>query len=173
MSSALLLTGAPGTGKSSTLGALATLLEIEGVEFGALEAEQLAWGSPWLPFADAARQLEMVLDHQRTAGRRLFLIAATAENAQELSLITAAIRAERLLIVCLSASPETVAARLGAREPDRWPGKAGLIARARGLALAMPALSGIDRLIDTESVSVDQVAGEVRDEMRAHGLLSG
>jgi adenylate kinase len=43
---AVVLTGAPGAGKSSVLDRLATLLEIEGVEFGALESEQLGWGSP-------------------------------------------------------------------------------------------------------------------------------
>jgi hypothetical protein len=40
---AMLLTGAPGAGKTSVLEKLATLLEIEGVEFGALESEQLGW----------------------------------------------------------------------------------------------------------------------------------
>jgi hypothetical protein len=35
------LTGAPGAGKSSVLERLATLLEIEGVEFGALEQSSL------------------------------------------------------------------------------------------------------------------------------------
>ena len=45
---AVLLTGAPAVGKSSVPEELATLLEIEGVEFGALESEQLGWGSPWL-----------------------------------------------------------------------------------------------------------------------------
>jgi adenylylsulfate kinase-like enzyme len=38
---AVLLTGAPGAGKSSVLERLATLLEIEGVEFGALEQSSL------------------------------------------------------------------------------------------------------------------------------------
>ncbi len=173
MSSALLLTGAPGTGKSSSLEALATLLEIEGVEFGAIEAEQLAWGEPWLSFADAARQLAIVLQYQRSAGRRLFLIAATAENSEELGLITSAIGAERLLVVCLSASPETVASRLTVREPDSWPGKRDLIERARVLALSMPGLARTDCVIETESADVEQIAGLIHTELRSHGLLSG
>lgn len=49
MSGAIILTGAPGSGKSSVLAALSTLLEIEGVAFGAIESEQLARGWPWPP----------------------------------------------------------------------------------------------------------------------------
>ena len=43
---ALVLIGAPGTGKSSVLEALMTLLEIDDVEYGAMESEQLSMGSP-------------------------------------------------------------------------------------------------------------------------------
>lgn len=46
MTLALILTGPPGAGKSSVLEALTTLLELDGVEYSALESEQLAWGSP-------------------------------------------------------------------------------------------------------------------------------
>ena len=46
---ALILTGAPGTGKTSALEVLMTLLELEGAEYGAIESEQLALGSPLLP----------------------------------------------------------------------------------------------------------------------------
>ena len=40
---AVVLTGPPGAGKSSVLEKLVTLLEIERIEFGALESEQLGW----------------------------------------------------------------------------------------------------------------------------------
>jgi chloramphenicol 3-O-phosphotransferase len=167
----LLLTGAPGTGKSSTLDALATLLEIDGVEYGAIEAEQLAWGLPWLSVAEAARQLDAVLSLQRRAGRRLFLVAAGLYSSEELRTVVAAVRAEPLLIVCLVAGAETVAARLAYRESDKWPGKADLIARARTLADAVPEVEGIDVVIDTERADVEQVAAQIRDAMRARGLL--
>ena len=48
MSGAMILTGAPGSGKTSVLDALCTRLEIDGVRFGAFETEQLARGWPWL-----------------------------------------------------------------------------------------------------------------------------
>jgi chloramphenicol 3-O-phosphotransferase len=172
MVAALILTGGPGTGKSSALGALATLLEIEGVEFGALESEQLAWGWPWLSVSEAVEQLDVVLGLQRRAGRRLFLVAATTENVAELRAVVGAVRADLLLVVCLTAPAEIVAARLAVREPDRWPGKLDLIARARALARAIPRVEGIDVVIDTEAGDAHEVAAQVRDAMRLRGLLS-
>ena len=81
------------------------------------------------------------------------------------------VAAERLLVVCLSASPETVAARIEAREPDRWPGKQPLIERARRLASSTPSLPGIDMVIDTEQRTADEVAAEILEVMRRRGML--
>jgi broad-specificity NMP kinase len=170
---ALLLTGAPGTGKSSTLEALSTLLEIEAVGHGAIEAEQLAWGWPWLSVGDAAEQLGAVLEIQRRAGRRLFLVAAGVEDEQEMALLAGALRADLLLVVCLAAPPDVVAARLEGREPDHWPGKLDLIRRAKKLATTMPRVEGIDLIIDTTAADAREVAAQIRDAMSARGLLAG
>jgi adenylate kinase len=169
---ALLLTGAPGTGKSSVLEKLATLLEMDGVAFGALESEQLGWGSPWLYGEPWVRQLRVILELQRAAGRRRFLIAATPETSGELAAVVNALGVDRVATVLLSAAPEVVAARIEAREPDSWPGKAGLVEHARALAASMPKLEGIDLRISTEGRSADEVAVELWDWLRADGLPS-
>jgi ABC-type cobalamin transport system ATPase subunit len=67
---ALILTGPPGAGKSSVLEALTTLLEVDGVEYSALEFEQLAWGSPWLSTQQTLPQLRAVMALQRDVGSR-------------------------------------------------------------------------------------------------------
>jgi chloramphenicol 3-O-phosphotransferase len=171
MDAALLLTGAPGSGKSSALEALTTLLEIDGVAHGAIESEQLAWGWPWLSFSEATEQLAAVLAFQRRAGRQLFLLAATTETVAELRALVEAIDGDRVLVVCLAARPDTVAARLAEREPDRWPGKQDLIARARALAGTIPLLDGIDIVIDTDAVDREHVAVQIREAMCDHGWL--
>jgi hypothetical protein len=171
MVAALVLTGAPGTGKSSVVNALTTLLEIGGIAYGAIESEQLAWGSPRLGSAVWTGQLAAVIALQRQAGRRLFLIVATTETEAELRGVIDAVGAERALVVCLTAAPDLVAARIDAREPDAWPGKRALIAHARGLAATIPAIAGIDLLIDTEGRDTVSVAGEVRAALRAAGIL--
>jgi len=171
MVTALILTGAPGAGKTSVLEALATLHEIEAVEHGALEAEQLSLGLPLLSASSWVRQLDAVLALQREAGRRRFLISATVVSAENLVAVTTATAADLLLVVCLSASPETVATRIDAREPDRWPGKAALIARARRLAASTPLLAGIDAVIATEQRTAEDVAAEILEMMRRRGML--
>ncbi len=172
MIAALVLIGAPGSGKSSVLEALMTLLELDGVDYGAIESEQLSLGWPPLPAAEWTHQLGVVLALQREAGRRRFLAVATVESAGELGDVVAATRADVPLVVCLCASPDTVAARIGDREPDRWPGKAPLIAHARELARTVPELDAIDLRIDTEDRRPEEVAAEVYEEMRSRGLIA-
>ncbi len=163
--------GAPGAGKSAVLDALSTLLERDGAEHGAIESEELTRGFPALPNAVLVEQLAAALAAQRRAGRRLFLIAFTAESEDELSGVLAAAGAQRSLVACLRAPPEVLAARLQAREPDCWPGKAALVAHARELADAVPALQGIDLELDTEGRDAADVARTVLAAMRERGLL--
>ncbi len=171
MITALILTGAPGAGKSSVLEELATLLDIEDVEHGAIEAESLSLGRPLLPASSWVAQLDAVLALQRAAGRQRFLISATCATAEELAGVIGATAAESLLVVCLRASPEAIAARLEDREPDRWPGKAPLIARAQRYAVSAPRLPGIGLVIDTEERHAEDVATEILEAMRGEGML--
>ena len=167
----VVLTGAPGAGKSAVLEALAGRLEDEGVEHSALESEQFAWGHPWLSLEATMPQLAAVCRLQRAAGRRLFLVAATTETEAELRAVLAAAGAARRLVVCLAVAPDTAAARVEAREPDSWSGKARLVAQARRLASVIPSLPGVDVVVSTEGEAVADVAGRVRDALASRGLL--
>jgi ribose 1,5-bisphosphokinase PhnN len=171
MIAVLVLIGAAGTGKSSVLDALATLLELDGVEHAAMESEELTRGFPPLANSVLAEQLSAALTVQRRAGRRLFLVVFTAESAGDLDAVLQATGAERSLVVCLSAPEQVIAARLEQREPDRWPGKAELIARARQHASVVPALAGIDVTIDTDGRNPEDIAHELLGTMREGRLL--
>ena len=166
---AVVLTGPPGAGKSSVLEKLVTLLEIERVEFGALESEQLGWGSPWLYGESWLRQVTAVMELQRQAGRQRFLVAATTETTGDLAAVLDAIAVDQVVSVLLSAPAEVVDARLDAREPDAWPGKQRLIEHARHLAVSMPDLASIDIRIDTADRLAGDVAAELREVLRAYG----
>jgi thymidylate kinase len=172
---AVVLTGPPGAGKSSVLDSLATMLEIEGFEFGALESEQLGWGSPWLYGEPWLRQLSAVLELQRQARRRRSLVVATTETTEELAAVVEAIAVDHVVTVLLDAPPELVAARIDAREPDVWPVKQRLIDHARHVAVSMRALDGIDIRIDTSERTARDVAAELRETLRRYGwtVLTG
>jgi hypothetical protein len=60
MSAVLILTGSPGSGKSSVLDALSTLLEIDATVFAAIESERLARGWPLLALSDSLPQLAAI-----------------------------------------------------------------------------------------------------------------
>lgn len=171
MSGALILTGAPGTGKSSVLDALSALLEIERVPFGAVETEQFARGWPWLSAPQWLPQLAAVIDLQRQLGRETFLIAATTETEQELRAVIDAVGAKRTFVACLSAPPGLVARRIREREPDEWPGKLPLIAHARKLAEEIPSLPSIDLTLSTVDRDVHEVATEISRLLSSNGIV--
>ena len=101
-----MLTGGPGTGKSSVLEALSTLLDNDGIPHGAIESEQLGWGdeAAWLSDAVVHEQLAAICEMQRGHGRSLFLVAATTETEEDLRGLIAAIGADRSFVVCLAGS---------------------------------------------------------------------
>ena len=171
MSAALILTGAPGSGKSSVLDALSTLLEIDQTAFGALESKELGRGWPWLSTADWLSQLAAVIALQPDAGRDLFLVAATTETQLQLQGVIDALAVDRVLVICLKAPPEVVAERITRREPDAWPGKDPLIAHAHELADSIPAINGVDAVVDTDGRAATDVAADVHDVLRDHDLL--
>ena len=98
---------------------------------------------------------------QRGYGRRLFVVVGTTETQQDLDSLLAATGAARTFVAALRAPGEVCAARVLEREPERWAGREPLAAHARVLAGAIPALPGVDLVLDTDGRSADDVAAEL------------
>jgi GTPase SAR1 family protein len=171
VTAALVLTGAPGAGKTTVLSALSDRLAQEDVAHAALEFEQLLWGHPWLTTADGLGSLAVLAGLERERGRRVMLLAATTETAGELRAVRAALAADRSVAVALRASPDTLAARVLAREPEYWSGREALAAHARELAAVIPGLDGVDAILETEGRRAEDVAVELHAVLARHALL--
>jgi chloramphenicol 3-O-phosphotransferase len=165
--SAVLIIGAPGAGKSSTLEALSDLLTDADVPHSVLEVEHLGWGHPWLGMADTLTVLDAALHAQIELGRDMFVLSATPENDEELDAVRAALPFDRVIVVALRVRPETAAARVLGREPPHWSGRERLAEHARELATRIPRLAGVDVVLDSERHEPISVARAIYDEARA------
>jgi hypothetical protein len=63
--------------------------------------------------------------------------------------------------VCVTAPPDIAAARVAAREPDDWPGKAELVTHAARLALVIPHLKGVDGVISSIDLGAEKIAEDL------------
>jgi RNase adaptor protein for sRNA GlmZ degradation len=150
---AIIITGAPGAGKSSALTALTDRLGDEGVEHVAVEVDELSRGFPW---RDGRRHLPAL-----AAGADLLLVAATVESPDYLrDLLTALGRPDHLLVV-LHARPETLVRRVRERETIPWSGLEALIDRTPALQEAVLALPQADLTLDTETATPVAVAAAI------------
>ena len=161
MTAAIVITGAPGAGKTSVAEAFTTLLDNAGIAHGAIESEQLAWGTPWLEESQMCEQLAAVMALQRGYGRRLFVVVATTETQSDLEALVAAIGAARTLVVALCAPGAVCGARVLEREPEAWAARESLAEHARELSGVIPALPGVEAVLSTDGRSAEAVAAEL------------
>jgi broad-specificity NMP kinase len=153
----ILITGPPGSGKTSVLTALADALSDDDVPHAAVEVEAVAWTHPAL--SDERR-----LAHVRTlcAGHDLVLVGETIETEADLAALLGAIGADETVVVRLEAPPDTLAERIIAREPPDWSGLAALVEHAR----TMPAVGGADLVFSTDGARAEDVASRIRQDAR-------
>ena len=151
---AIIITGAPGAGKSSALTALTDLFGDEGVPHVTVEVDDLSRGHPW---RDGRRHL-----HAFAAGTDLLLVAATVESPEYLRDLLAAIGCDEHLLVRLHARPETLVRRIRERETIPWSGLEAMIERTPALQEAILALPGAGLTLDSEEEAPPELAARVR-----------
>lgn len=162
----VVITGAPGAGKTSVLTALMGLLEADDVPFAALELESLALVHPW-PDDDAAfEHLTHVAESFRRRGYPRLLMTATIEDAVYLRRLREAVRSDDLTLVRLAAPPALLRERITRREPPEWVGLARLLEAAESLAGTIAALPGVDLVLDTEGADARSPATTLRDALQ-------
>jgi len=163
----VVITGAPGAGKTSVLTALMGLLETDGVRFAAVEVEALALVHPW-PNHDAAfEHLAYVAESFRRRGYPSLLLTATIENREYLRRLLDALPSDDVRLVRLDAPPALLRQRITRREPPEWVGLPRLLEAAGTLATATAELPSVDVVLSTEEADPRTVAAAIRDAVQA------
>lgn len=161
----VLLTGAPGAGKSSALTRVHDDLADAGVDSAAIDADELARSYPPVGRDRHRGHLAALSTSFREQGFRLLLVAVAAESDADLRRWLDATGTADRLVVHLRASPSTVERRVLEREPDEWSGLAELVSSAKRLASVR--LDGADLMVDTDDCSLGEVAARIEAEVRA------
>ena len=163
----VVLTGAPGAGKTSVLTALMGLLEADHVRFAAIEMDALALAYPSPDPEAAFEHVKYLAASYRSRGYPTLLLTATIENAEYLRRLLAALPSSRVVVVRLHAPPALLRQRIRRREPPDWVGLARLVEAADTLAAEIASLPS-DLVLSTEEADPRTVAVAVR-----HGVGIG
>lgn len=159
---AVLITGPPGAGKTVALTALCDALAGDQVPHAGVDVDEVAWAYPFPDLAGRCNHLRAWRGSHARAGATLLVVAEVIESAAHLADVLAALGADRHLLVRLEAEPATLRERIIAREPEGWFGLEHLLNEMEQLHLSMPALEGVQLVLDTERLTAEQIAQAIR-----------
>ena len=160
----LLLTGAPGAGKSEAMTRVHDSLADAGIDSAAIDVDQLARSYPPIDQDRHLAHLSALSESFRQMGHQLLVVAAAAESNDELRAWLEAAGAERRYVVHLIATPATLERRLLERENLEWSGMPELLESARRLSSVR--FDDADLELDTESLARDEVAASIEMQLR-------
>lgn len=160
---AVVITGPPGSGKTSVLTALHDLLADDGIRHAVIEVEALAWGHPYLSDEQSFRHVAALRELYSVAGYDLVVCGATVTSDDYMSGLLEALTPTGRFVVRLDAPSEVLRQRLIEREPPGWSGLPGLLSAADSIAVESRLLKHIDASYATEGASPGSIAGQIRD----------
>ena len=160
----LLLTGAPGAGKSEALTRVHDALGGEGIGSAAIEFDELGRSHPAIDPKRQLAHLRALVQSFRDANQQLLLLATTAEADGDPQTFLEAAGARESLVIHLVATAETLEARIREREPAEWAELEALVASANRLADAR--FSETDLEIRTDEGPPNEVAEAIMAELR-------
>ncbi len=160
----LLLTGAPGAGKSEAMTRAHDNLADGGVDSAAIDVDELARSYPPVDQDRHLAHLSALSESFRQMGHELLVVAAAAESDDELRAWLEAAGAERRYVVHLIAGPATIERRLLERENLEWSGMPELLEAARRMSSVR--FDDADLELDTENLTPEEVAASIETQLR-------
>lgn len=159
---ALLVTGTVGVGKSATAAAAGEILAEHGTPHAVIDLDWLGWTYPAPPGGYAAliaANLAAVLPNLRAAGARHLILCRTVQSDEEIALVENAVAPAELTTVVLTAPPETIRARLRAR--DRGHVLAGHLDELESMSERITGLTRVNAHVSAELDDVHRIAADV------------
>ena len=162
---AVIVSGAPGAGKTTTLTALSDALVDAGVPHASADVDELAWAYPFPDVHCRCEHVRVWAEAHRAAGSDLLLVAEAIEAPSHLQELLAAIGADDHLLTSLTAPLDTLRARIVAREPPDWHGLEYLLAETEPLERVAAELDGVHLVVDTTATTPREAAERIRAEL--------
>jgi hypothetical protein len=159
---AVVLTGAPGAGKTATLTALSDALVDDEIAHAAVDVDEVAWAYPFPSLAQRCEHLQAWGRSHHRRGCRLALVAEVIESPEHKREVLASIGAQDHLLVLLEAAPATLRKRIIARELPGWTGLDTLLDKSAELRLRLQTLAGVHVVLFSESVAPRDISDRIR-----------
>lgn len=160
----VLVTGAPGVGKTTYLTALTDVLADDGVAHAAIDADDVSWAYPYPDLKARTVYIRRMWEAHRDQGHDLLLLGELVESPDHLGELLEAVGAGDHLLVRLTAPYMLLRQRILAREPVEWSGTEHLLEETRRWTERIDAIGGSHLTIDTVRTGPLAAAALIRAE---------
>jgi cytidylate kinase len=161
---AVLVTGAPGVGKTTYLTALTDVLADDEIAHAVIDADEVSWAYPYPDLAARTQYIGRAWEAHRERGHELLLLSEVVESGEHLADLLGAVGADDHLLVRLTAPYMLLRQRILAREPIEWSGTQHLLEETRRWVDQIDAIDGAHLTIDTIRTGPLEAAARIRAE---------
>jgi hypothetical protein len=161
---AVVITGAPGAGKTTYLTALTDALIDDKIAHAVIDADEVSWAYPFPDLRGRTEYLAHAWAAHRERGHDLALLGEVIESREHLRELLDAVGADDHLLVRLTAPYALLRQRILAREPPGWSGLDHLLDETERWVEVIGALDGVHLTIDTMRTGPPQAAASIRSE---------
>ena len=161
---AVIVTGAPGVGKTTYLTALTDVLADDEIAHATIDADEVSWAYPYPDLRARTEYVRRATDAHRDRGHGLLLLGEVVESPEHLAELLAAVGADDHLLVRLTAPYMLLRQRILEREPPEWSGTEHLLEETARWVDLIHGLEGAHLTIDTVRTGPLEAAARIRTE---------
>jgi hypothetical protein len=159
---AVVVTAAPGGGKTTYLTALTDALVDDRVAHAVIDTDDVAWAYPYPDLGERVEYVRHACTAYRERGHDLLLLGEVVESADHLAGLLSAVHADDHLLVRLTAPYMLLRQRILAREPAEWSGTDHLLEETKRWVRLVDELEAAHVTIDSVRTGPAEAAERIR-----------